>query len=58
MSVNSFAIHHQETHSPQTRVIVDRLQILDMDIGNIPGFDDKLFIKDKGFVTSPLLPGT
>ena len=43
---------------PSDQIIADCLLILDMTIGDLPDFDDKLFIKDKRFVASPIFSGT
>jgi len=43
---------------PPVEVVADCLLILDMTIGNLPDFDDKLFIKDKRSVTFSIFIGT
>ena len=45
-------VHYSLTRDPlpPVRVIADCLLIVDMAIGNLPDFDDRLFIKDKRFV--------
>jgi len=43
---------------PPHQVVADCLLILDMTIGDLPGFDDTLFIKDKRFVTFSTPSGT
>jgi hypothetical protein len=43
---------------PPVQVIADCLLILDMIVGDVPNLDDKLFIKNKRFVSFSLLYGT